>query len=78
MKNHDSEETDGPHGMPDPDLELLTGVESIAGAIDKTPRQTYYMVERGLLPAFKLGGKWHARRGTLRAHFAKLEAEAIA
>ncbi len=54
--------------------DLLDSVDAIGEYIKKTPRQTYYLLERGLLPAFKLGGKWTARKSTLHRHIEQLEA----
>ena len=54
--------------------DLLDSVDAIAEYMNKSPRQTYYLLERGLLPAFKLGGKWQARKSTLHRHIEQLEA----
>jgi hypothetical protein len=53
---------------------LLHGVAEIATALWLTERRTWH---RGALPAFKLAGARHARRSTLAAYFAKLEADAV-
>jgi hypothetical protein len=50
-------------------LDLEWGCEAIARAIRRTPRQTYHMLESGLLPAKKNGKIWVADRAELRAHF---------
>lgn len=54
--------------------DLLESVDAIAEYMNKSPRQIYYLLERGLLPAFKLGGKWTARKSTLHRHIEELEA----
>ncbi len=54
--------------------DLLTGAVQIAAFVGVEPRRAFYLLERGHLPAFKIGAKWHARKSTLRAHFAKLDA----
>jgi hypothetical protein len=52
--------------------DLLWGVEAIAAEIGQTPRQTYYQLEKGQLPAGKQRGKWISSRSRLRMHFAQL------
>ena len=56
--------------------DLLKGAEDIGPYIGEEPRRTSYLLERGLLPAFKLGGRWYARKTTLLAHFKMLEEKA--
>lgn len=56
---------------------LLHGVAEIATALRLTERRSWHKISRGALPAFKLAGARHARRSTLAAHFAKLEADAV-
>ncbi len=43
------------------------GAVAIAAEIDRTPRQTFHLLERGHLPARKVGDKWVARREELHA-----------
>ncbi|BBK31521.1 hypothetical protein EDC65_0323 [Stella humosa] len=57
--------------------DLLVGARGITGEIGGDERRTYHLLERGLLPAFKLGGVWCARKSTLRAHVERLERAAI-
>jgi hypothetical protein len=38
--------------------DILWGAPAIAKAIGKSPRATYHMLERGQLPATKIGGQW--------------------
>jgi hypothetical protein len=59
-------------------VDAMAGTAAIAAHIGKTQNQTAYMLEKGQLPAFKLGGKWYMRRSTFDAFIAKLEAAAIA
>ena len=54
--------------------DLMEGAEEIGSFINKPPRRTYALLEAGHLPAFKLGSRWHARKTTILAYFAKLEA----
>ncbi len=57
--------------MPEPEnsLDLIWEVSAIAKVIGRTDRQTFGMLEKGLLPAKKVGGRWVAERGKLRAFF---------
>lgn len=50
-------------------IPLLWGVKAIAAEIQRTPRQTHYMLESGHLPAKKVGGRWCANRADLAAFF---------
>ncbi len=43
------------------------GAEAIAVVVNLTPRQTFYLLEKNLLPAKKIGGRWTASRRRLRA-----------
>ena len=58
--------------------DLMVGVAEIGQFIGKSPRQVDYMVRNDMLPVFKVGNVWHARRSTMIAHFTRLEAEALA
>ena len=53
--------------------DLLKGAGQIGEFINEGPRRTYYMLERGILPGFKWGGIWHARKSTIIKRIAKLE-----
>ena len=46
----------------------LWGAEAIAAEINRTPRQTWYLMEKRHLPAKKVGGQWTASRAALRKH----------
>ena len=50
-------------------LDLVWEVAAIAKVIGRTPRQTFGMLEKGLLPARKVGGRWVAERGKLASFF---------
>lgn len=50
-------------------MNLIWGARDIAGAINLNIRQTFYALETGAIPAKKVGGKWVAERGALRAFF---------
>jgi hypothetical protein len=52
--------------------DLVWGVTAIAALIGQTKRQTYYQLERGLLPGGRQGEKWVASRRALQEHFAKI------
>ena len=44
----------------------LWGAEAIAREIRRTPRQTYWSLENGDLPAGKMGSTWFSTRRRLR------------
>ena len=56
----------------------LSGAQEIAEFLGESLRRTFYLLEKSQIPAFKLGGRWCARKSTLLAHIEKLEAEATA
>lgn len=45
--------------------EILWGAAEIGKAIGKSPRATFHLLERGLLPARKVGKQWCASRQRL-------------
>ena len=53
----------------DDGLDLLWGAGQIGDFIRRPTRATYHMLERGQLPAKKVGKIWTARRSALAAHF---------
>jgi len=60
--------------------DLLEGADAIAAFMFGDPRKrrrVYYLAERGLIPAFKLGETLCARRSTLVAHIQAQEAAAL-
>ncbi|HEX3919183.1 MAG TPA: hypothetical protein VHW60_17740 [Caulobacteraceae bacterium] len=58
--------------------DIIEGAEAIGAEIGVRPRRAFLLMEKGAIPAFKLLGKWHVRRSTLRAYIEKLERDAIA
>jgi hypothetical protein len=54
--------------------DLLDGMPAIARYYGCSERRGYYLAENKLIPAFKVGDKWCARKSTLRKHIEKLEA----
>jgi excisionase family DNA binding protein len=58
--------------------DLLQGVAQIADYIGRPARNTYYLAEKGLIPAFKFGGKWCARKSSLNRYVDELEAKFVA
>ena len=55
----------------------LKGAKAIGEFIGEDERRTFYMLEQRQLPAFKLAGRWNARKSTLIKHIEKLEAAAL-
>ncbi len=56
--------------------DLLCGVAAIADERGEKRRRTNYLLQTGQIPAFKHGGRWYARRSSLRAQIERLEREA--
>lgn len=46
-------------------LDLIWGAQAIARLIGKTERATYHMLEKGDLPAKKIGNQWVVSRKAL-------------
>lgn len=57
--------------MTDNDLanDKLKGVAEIAEFIDEPQRRTNYLLERKLIPGWKIGAIWHSSKAKLRAHY---------
>jgi len=51
-------------------LDVIWGTRAIAQAINRTERQTYYLLETGALPGTKIGGTWTTTWTRLRSLFA--------
>ena len=52
----------------DDNHDLIWGAAKIAAFLNLTAAQTYYLLEHGMLPAKKVGGRWCAsKRALLRA-----------
>ena len=49
---------------------ILWGASAIAAAIGKSLNATFHLLEKGRLPARKVGRQWSADREVLRAFFA--------
>jgi len=49
--------------------DLLKGVSEIAEYIGESKRRTYYLCEQAIIPAFKIGSIWHARKSVLNRHY---------
>lgn len=49
--------------------DLLWGAAAIARFLGRTPRQVFWMLENGTLPAKKVGKIWVGERSRLRAFF---------
>ena len=56
--------------------DLLKGAERIADHMGEDLRRTFYLLETGALPAFKMAGRWYCRKSKIRARIAELEAAA--
>jgi hypothetical protein len=52
--------------------DLLWGVEAIAKEIGMPVRKVYWQLERGTLPAGKIGNTWVGSRQTLGRHLQEL------
>jgi hypothetical protein len=53
--------------------DLLDGAERIAEYTGWTTRRVFYLLEKGLIPGFKVGNRWTTRKSRLRQHIEKLE-----
>jgi hypothetical protein len=49
-----------------PTFKLIWGVKSIADVIGREPRAVFSMLEKGYLPAKKVGRRWVAQENALR------------
>lgn len=52
-----------------PEEKPIWGVKAIADVIGRSERQTFYMLEKGLLPAEKIGKSWVSTLRKLRTRF---------
>ncbi len=50
-------------------IDLIWGVEAIAAFIGRNERQTFDLLNKGKLPAKKVGGRWVAVRSRLVSFF---------
>ncbi len=58
--------------------DLLWGVRPISRTINRTERQTFHLLESGLLPATKIGGRWCTSRTRLKEFFSDAIAREVA
>jgi hypothetical protein len=56
---------------------MIWGAEAIAAFIGLDKPQTYYLLQRGKLPARKVGDKWVAEEGKLLAFLTATDAVAL-
>ena len=50
--------------------DLIWGAEAIGREINRSARQTFYLLEQGLIPGRKIGNQWTSTRRQLRQHVA--------
>lgn len=48
------------------DLQVIWGTKAIGAVINRTERQTYYLLTTGKIPGRKIGEQWTTTRGELR------------
>ena len=47
--------------MSQSDHDMMTGAAEIAEFIGSNERRAFYLLEKRLIPGFKIGERWHAR-----------------
>lgn len=52
--------------MNDDRFEAVWGADGIGKEIKRSTRQTFYLLESGVLPARKVRGQWQTTKGELR------------
>lgn len=57
---------------------LIFGMPAIAKVLGCETNQGYYLASRGLLPIFKVGGRWCLRPAAYEKHCAERERAALA
>lgn len=50
-------------------IDIVWGASAISKVIGRSERVTFILLEKGLLPAKKVNGRWVATRSALLAHF---------
>jgi hypothetical protein len=61
--------------MTDKQLDIVWGARAIGEAINRSQRQTHYLLEQGLIrSAQKVGSTWTATRSGLREEFGRKSA----
>ncbi len=63
---------------PNSNGDLLTGAEEIAEFLNCNTRRAFHLLEKGIVPGFKLGKRWCARRSTLTKFFEEREQANVA
>ena len=53
--------------------DLIEGAEAIGAEFGFTPKRAFALMEAREIPAFKISGRWFARRSTIRRHIEQLE-----
>jgi hypothetical protein len=48
--------------------DIVWGARAIGAVINRSERETFFLLENDLLPAAKVGRKWSASRARLLAH----------
>ena len=51
-------------------LDIIWGAKAIGKTIHRTPRQVNHLLDQGVLPARKVGGRWCASLAELQRFFA--------
>ena len=49
--------------------DILKGAKAIGNEINESERRTYYLCERGYIPAKKIGRLWVSSKSALRKHY---------
>jgi hypothetical protein len=49
--------------------DILRGCVAIAAYIDRAPRETFYLLQGGVLPAFKQGRIWISTKTRIREYY---------
>jgi hypothetical protein len=58
--------------------DLLFGAQAIADELGVSVRKTFYLLERSLIPARKIGATWTSTRSRLRQHFEETGSAVVA
>ena len=53
--------------------DLLDGADQIADYTGWSRRRVFYLLEKGLIPALKVGKRWTARKSSLKQHIEELD-----
>ncbi len=57
------------------DSDFLDGADAIAAFLGTSRRRAFYLLQKRLIPAAKVGDRWTARKSKLIQHHERLEAE---